>query len=113
MSGLIQGGKNKKKQTTRSLVQNKPIEFNSTTNITELKDVKPINESKTTKVNKTNNQQVTLKIPKMVKKDIDTLIGLTDYKYAYEVIDAAIQCYIENKLSPDERKLFKIIQQNT
>lgn len=119
MSGLIQSSKEKqkdKKQRTRGLVQNKPIEFTATTEITELTDSAQNKEKKSSSKKKGqpgSNQQVTIKIPGSVKQDLNTLMTITGNKFIYEMIDATMQYYIDNKLNPDEKKIFKFMSKQS
>ena len=43
------------------------------------------------------------------KKDLDTLMQLTDHKFAYEMLETLIDYYVEHNLESDKKRAFKTL----
>ncbi|KMN42019.1 MULTISPECIES: hypothetical protein [Bacillus] len=72
----------------------------------------PINEEKqvTQQEKKTfKNQQGSIKISSQSKEELGALMKLTNKKYAHEIIDLLIHHYVENQLTPEQKRKFKLL----
>lgn len=76
-------------------------------NPSDLSDV----PARTRNKNKTafDNQKANLKIPIKTKKEIDLLIGITNNKFSYEVVQDMIDSYVANELNTDQQRAFKAL----
>ncbi|SCN41009.1 Uncharacterized protein BC067498_05502 [Bacillus cereus] len=63
------------------------------------------NESK----KKFKNQQGSIKISNQSKEELEVLMKLTNTKFAYEIIDLLIDRYVENELTPEQKRKFKLL----
>lgn len=111
MSRLIQTEKNKEEKKKKiGLLKNTPIEFENKTTLTDIVNVeKPAKKEK--KKIKKSNQQITIKIPEETKKMLNALMTITGDKFIYEIIDRTVENYVANKMTEEEKKIFKIITQ--
>lgn len=66
------------------------------------------NEKTETK-KKFKNQQGSIKISNQSKEELEVLIKLTNTKFAYEIIDLLIDRYVENELTPEQKRKFKLL----
>ncbi|WP_025151390.1 hypothetical protein [Bacillus sp. H1a] len=55
------------------------------------------------------NQQGSIKISGQSKEELGALMKLTNKKYAHEIIDLLIHHYVENQLTPEQKKKFKLL----
>ena len=51
----------------------------------------------------------TLISPSQTKEQIELLIKLTDHKFAYQMIEAMIDNYVDTALDPDKKRAFKTL----
>ncbi|AIK35314.1 hypothetical protein COM13_27560 [Bacillus pseudomycoides] len=58
---------------------------------------------------KFKNQQGSIKISSQSKEELGALMKLTNKKYAHEIIDLLIHHYVENQLTPEQKKKFKLL----
>ena len=63
------------------------------------------NESK----KKFKNQQGSIKISNQSKEELEVLMKLTNTKFDYEIIDLLIDRYVENELTPEQKRKFKLL----
>ncbi|CAM4360818.1 hypothetical protein CN575_29695 [Bacillus wiedmannii] len=66
------------------------------------------NEKTETK-KKFKNQQGSIKISNQSKEELEVLMKLTNTKFAYEIIDLLIDRYVENELTPEQKRKFKLL----
>ncbi|EJS46148.1 hypothetical protein ICG_05767, partial [Bacillus cereus BAG1X1-3] len=45
----------------------------------------------------------------MTHEELGTLMNLTIKKYAHEIIDLLIHHYVENQLTPEQKRKFKLL----
>ncbi|MFA2811478.1 hypothetical protein [Bacillus mycoides] len=64
---------------------------------------------KTETKNKFKNQQGSIKISNQSKEELEVLMKLTNTKFTYEIIDLLIDRYVENELTPDQKRKFKLL----
>ncbi|MBE5087555.1 hypothetical protein IGI03_05770 [Bacillus thuringiensis] len=64
---------------------------------------------KTEPKKKFKNQQGSIKISNQSKEELEVLMKLTNTKFTYEVIDLLIDRYVENELTPDQKRKFKLL----
>ncbi|MHC2836204.1 hypothetical protein [Bacillus sp. F9_6S_D1_P_5] len=55
------------------------------------------------------NQQGSIKISSQSKEKLEALNKLTNTKYAHEIIDILIKSYVENELTPDQKRKFELL----
>ena len=55
------------------------------------------------------NQQGSIKISSQLKEELGALLKLTNKKYAHEIIDLLIHHYVENQLTPEQKRKFKLL----
>lgn len=77
---------------------------NIKSNISSNQKVKKKNETKDFK-----NQQASLKISSRSKEELEALMKITNTKFTYEIIDLLIDRYVENELTPQEKRRFKAL----
>ncbi|EJR93697.1 MULTISPECIES: hypothetical protein [Bacillus] len=58
---------------------------------------------------KFKNQQGSIKISSQSKEELGALMKLTNTKYAHEIIDLLIHHYVENQLTPEQKRKFKLL----
>ncbi|MBJ7987477.1 MULTISPECIES: hypothetical protein [Bacillus] len=58
---------------------------------------------------KFTNQQGSIKISSQSKEELGALMKLTNKKYAHEIIDLLIHHYVENQLTPEQKRKFKLL----
>ncbi|MGU3372620.1 hypothetical protein [Bacillus mycoides] len=58
---------------------------------------------------KFKNQQGSIKISNQSKEELEVLMKLTNTKFTYEIIDLLIDRYIENELTPEQKRKFKLL----
>ncbi|WIY58790.1 hypothetical protein [Bacillus arachidis] len=58
---------------------------------------------------KFKNQQGSIKISSQSKEELGVLMKLINMKYAHEIIDLLIHHYVENQLTPEQKKKFKLL----
>lgn len=56
-----------------------------------------------------NNQTANIKVSNKTKKDLDTLMQLTNHKFTYEMIETLLDYYVENNLESDKKRAFKTL----
>lgn len=64
---------------------------------------------KTEPKKKFKNQQGSIKISNQSKEELEVLMKLTNTKFAYEIIDLLIDRYVENELTPEQKRKFKLL----
>ncbi|PGU32645.1 hypothetical protein COD66_20250 [Bacillus cereus] len=64
---------------------------------------------KTETEKKFKNQQGSIKISNQSKEELEVLMKLTNTKFAYEIIDLLIDRYVENDLTPEQKRKFKLL----
>ncbi|MGU3462956.1 hypothetical protein [Bacillus sp. D48C] len=64
---------------------------------------------KTESKKKFKNQQGSIKISNQSKEELEVLMKLTNTKFAYEIIDLLIDRYVENELTPEQKRKFKLL----
>lgn len=64
---------------------------------------------KTEPKKKFKNQQGSIKISNQSKEELEVLMKLTNTKFNYEIIDLLIDRYVENELTPDQKRKFKLL----
>ncbi|PHB88194.1 hypothetical protein COE98_21070 [Bacillus wiedmannii] len=55
------------------------------------------------------NQQGSIKIPKQSKEELEALMKITNTKFAHEIIDLLINHYVDNEMTPEQQRKFKIL----
>lgn len=55
------------------------------------------------------NQDSNIKVSSQTKEQIELLIKLTDHKFAYQMIEAMIDNYVDTALDPDKKRAFKTL----
>lgn len=55
------------------------------------------------------NQQASIKIPKQSKEELEALMKITNTKFTHEIIDLLINHYVDNGLTPEQQRKFKIL----
>ncbi|MEN1938230.1 hypothetical protein AAIE21_22300 [Paenibacillus sp. 102] len=58
---------------------------------------------------KFKNQQGSIKISSQSKEELEALMKLTNTKYAHKIINLLINSYVENELTPEQKRKFKIL----
>ncbi|EJQ55124.1 hypothetical protein [Bacillus mycoides] len=58
---------------------------------------------------KFKNQQGSIKISNQSKEELEVLMKLTNTKFNYEIIDLLIDRYVENELTPEQKRKFKLL----
>lgn len=80
-----------------------PITDNSDLNTNAEKEIQaPTNK-------KFKNQQGSIKISNQSKEELEALMKLTNTKYVYEIIDLLIDRYVENEMTPEQKRKFKLL----
>ncbi|MBY0598950.1 hypothetical protein [Bacillus bingmayongensis] len=80
----------------------------------------PINEQKqvnqqakkkeqTPEKKKFKNQQGSIKISSQSKEELEALMKLTNTKFAHKIIDLLIHHYVENELTSEQKRKFKLL----
>ncbi|MCQ6531014.1 hypothetical protein [Bacillus mycoides] len=64
---------------------------------------------KTEPKKKFKNQQGSIKISNQSKEELEVLMKLTNTKFNYEIIDLLIDRYVENDLTPEQKRKFKLL----
>lgn len=64
---------------------------------------------KTESKKKFKNQQGSIKISNQSKEELEVLMKLTNTKFTYEIIDLLIDRYVENELTPEQKRKFKLL----
>ncbi|QWH75510.1 hypothetical protein EXW59_01230 (plasmid) [Bacillus mycoides] len=64
---------------------------------------------KTEPKKKFKNQQGSIKISNQSKEELEVLMKLTNTKFNYEIIDLLIDRYVENELTPEQKRKFKLL----
>ncbi|HDX9695281.1 hypothetical protein CON27_27335 [Bacillus thuringiensis] len=64
---------------------------------------------KTESKKKFKNQQGSIKISNQSKEELEVLMKLTNTKFTYEIIDLLIDRYVENDLTPEQKRKFKLL----
>lgn len=64
---------------------------------------------KTESKKKFKNQQGSIKISNQSKEELEVLMKLTNTKFAYEIIDLLIDRYVENELTAEQKRKFKLL----
>ncbi|MDI6680008.1 hypothetical protein QMA02_30070 [Bacillus wiedmannii] len=64
---------------------------------------------KTEPKKKFKNQQGSIKISYQSKEELEVLMKLTNTKFNYEIIDLLIDRYVENELTPEQKRKFKLL----
>jgi 5-deoxy-D-glucuronate isomerase len=64
---------------------------------------------KTEAKKKFKNQQGSIKISNQSKEELEVLMKLTNTKFTYEIIDLLIDRYVENELTPEQKRKFKLL----
>ncbi|MGG0208527.1 hypothetical protein [Bacillus mycoides] len=64
---------------------------------------------KTEPQKKFKNQQGSIKISNQSKEELEVLMKLTNTKFNYEIIDLLIDRYVENELTPEQKRKFKLL----
>jgi hypothetical protein len=57
------------------------------------------------------NQQVSIKIPEELKRDLDVLKGMEKIKFDYEVVQLLVDSYTDH-LSPEGQRRFTVLREN-
>lgn len=68
-----------------------------------------VKAEKKTKKAAATNQTANIKVSNNTKKDLDTLMQLTDHKFAYEMLETLIDYYVEHNLESDKKRAFKTL----
>lgn len=55
------------------------------------------------------NQKGSIKISNQSKQELEALMKLTNTKFHYEIIDLLVDRYIENELTPEQKRKFKVL----
>ncbi|WJE55870.1 hypothetical protein QRE66_29310 (plasmid) [Bacillus cereus] len=58
---------------------------------------------------KFKNQQGSIKISSQSKEELEALMKLTNTKFAHEIIDLLINHYVENELTSEQKRKFKLL----
>ncbi|VXC69434.1 conserved hypothetical protein [Bacillus mycoides] len=58
---------------------------------------------------KYKNQQGSIKIPNQSKEELEALMKITNTKFTHEIIDLLINHYVENGLTPEQNRKFKLL----
>ena len=58
---------------------------------------------------KFKNQQGSIKISSQSKEELGALMKLANKKYTHEIIDLLIHHYVENQLTPEQKRKFKLL----
>ncbi|MDA1775299.1 hypothetical protein PDJ95_29025 [Bacillus cereus] len=92
-------------------VENNEVPTTPSQSKTEEKQVtrKEKRNEKTESKKKFKNQQGSIKISNQSKEELEVLMKLTNTKFAYEIIDLLIDRYVENELTPEQKRKFKLL----
>jgi len=95
----------------QATVENNEVPATSSQPKTEEKQVtrKEKRNEKTESKKKFKNQQGSIKISNQSKEELEVLMKLTNTKFAYEIIDLLIDRYVENELTPEQKRKFKLL----
>ena len=66
-------------------------------------------ESKSKEKKEFKNQKASIKLSNQSKHELEALMKLTNTKFHYEIIDLLVDRYIENELTPEQKRKFKIL----
>jgi lipocalin len=89
--------------------ENNEIEATVTPSQLEKEEKPVIRKEKTEQKKKFKNQQGSIKISNQSKEELEVLMKLTNTKFNYEIIDLLIDRYVENELTPDQKRKFKLL----
>ncbi|PER24667.1 hypothetical protein CN490_22960 [Bacillus cereus] len=95
----------------QAVVENNEVPSAPSQSKTEEKQVtrKEKRNEKTEPKKKFKNQQGSIKISNQSKEELEVLMKLTNTKFTYEIIDLLIDRYVENELTPDQKRKFKLL----
>ncbi|PFE93060.1 hypothetical protein CN325_21940 [Bacillus thuringiensis] len=95
----------------QAVVQNNEVPAAPSQPKTEEKQVtqKEKRNDKAESKKKFKNQQGSIKISNQSKEELEVLMKLTNTKFAYEIIDLLIDRYVENELTPEQKRKFKLL----
>lgn len=95
----------------QAVVENNEVPAAPSQPKTEEKQVtqKEKRNEKTESKKKFKNQQGSIKISNQSKEELEVLMKLTNTKFAYEIIDLLIDRYVENELTPEQKRKFKLL----
>lgn len=95
----------------QAVVENKEVPAAPSQPKTEEKQVdRKEKRSETTEPKKKfKNQQGSIKISNQSKEELEVLMKLTNTKFTYEIIDLLIDRYVENELTPEQKRKFKLL----
>ena len=95
----------------QAVVENNEVPVSPYQPKTEEKQVtrKEKRNEKTESKKKFKNQQGSIKISNQSKEELEVLMKLTNTKFAYEIIDLLIDRYVENDLTPEQKRKFKLL----
>lgn len=95
----------------QAVVENNEVPATPSQTKTEEKQVtrKEKRNEKTESKKKFKNQQGSIKISNQSKEELEVLMKLTNTKFAYEIIDLLIDRYVENELTPELKRKFKLL----
>lgn len=90
-----------------AVVENDEVPASPSQPKTEEKQVN--RNEKTESKKKFKNQQGSIKISNQSKEELEVLMKLTNTKFTYEIIDLLIDRYVENELTPEQKRKFKLL----
>ncbi|EJS45042.1 hypothetical protein V7652_23960 [Bacillus thuringiensis] len=95
----------------QAVVENNEVPSAPSQPKTEEKQVaqKEKRNEKTESKKKFKNQQGSIKISNQSKEELEVLMKLTNTKFTYEIIDLLIDRYVENELTPEQKRKFKLL----
>ncbi|KXY30928.1 hypothetical protein [Bacillus sp. FSL K6-0067] len=95
----------------QAVVENNEVPAAPSQPNTEEKQVtrKEKRNEKTEPKKKFKNQQGSIKISNKSKEELEVLMKLTNTKFAYEIIDLLIDRYVENELTAEQKRKFKLL----
>lgn len=98
----------------QAVVENNEVPAAPSEPKTEDKQVTRIEKrnEKTEPKKKFKNQQGSIKISNQSKEELEVLMKLTNTKFTYEIIDLLIDRYVENELTPDQKRKFKLLTES-
>ncbi|SIR95132.1 hypothetical protein SAMN05878494_5372 [Bacillus cereus] len=98
----------------QAVVENNEVPAVPSQSKTEEKQVtrKEKRNEKTEPKKKFKNQQGSIKISNQSKEELEVLMKLTNTKFTYEIIDLLIDRYVENELTPDQKRKFKLLTES-
>ncbi|MGN5653453.1 hypothetical protein [Bacillus sp. Brlt_9] len=98
-------------QQGQAVVENNEVPATPAQPKTEEKQVtrKEKRNEKTEPKKKFKNQQGSIKISNQSKEELEVLMKLTNTKFTYEIIDLLIDRYVENELTAEQKRKFKLL----